>query len=81
MRPPATGNSSTWRVVWRPRPSFSLISPVARPKFGSRALRMLDFPTPELPVKAEILPASRPRSSSMPWPVAALTDKVGMPAA
>lgn len=63
------------------RPSFSLISPVARPKAGSSALRRLDLPTPELPVKAEIFPASKPRSWSIPRPVTALTGRAGIPAA
>ena len=35
-------------VVFRPRPIFSLISPVRRPSPGWSAFRRLDFPTPEL---------------------------------
>ena len=39
---------------------------------------MLDFPTPELPVKALSFPASSRRSSSIPWPVTALTRSTRM---
>ena len=42
---------------------------------------MLDFPTPELPVKVDNFPDIRPFKSSMPSPVSALTRKVGKPEA
>lgn len=48
---------------------------------GSAALRRLDLPTPELPVRAESFPARRALKSSMPSPVSALVQTTGNPAA
>ena len=49
-------------------------------EIGSIAFKMLDFPTPEFPVKAESLPDILSRSSRKPSPVSALTHKVEKPA-
>ena len=45
---------------------------------GSMAFRMLDLPTPELPVRAFSFPFMARRSSGRPSPVAALTRSTGM---
>ncbi len=45
------------------------------------ALSRLDFPTPELPVKTDSFPRSSSISSGMPFPVSALVQTVGNPAA
>ena len=58
--------SSMCRVVCRPLPSFSETSPTARCSSGQSLFKMLDLPTPELPVKAESLPEIAACSSSMP---------------
>ena len=73
LRPQSRRNSSTCRVVWRPRPNAWLTSPTWRWNAGSRAFKMLDFPTPELPVKADTFPEISSRSRSSPSPVSALT--------
>ena len=52
--------------------------PTGRPNTGSMALRMLDLPTPELPVRAFSFPFMARRSSGRPSPVAALTRSTGM---
>ena len=67
-------------MVCFPRPSLSLTSPVSISAPGSSALRMLDLPTPELPVKAHTLPLKASRSRSMPSPVSALVEITVNPA-
>ena len=80
-QPSPMGKSSTWRVVWRPRPSFWETSPVSTCSSGQSRRKMALLPTPELPVKATVFPAMSRRSSSIPSPVSALVQTVGKPAA
>ncbi len=61
-----TLNSSEWRVVCLPRPSFLLVSPVFSASASSIAFNNEDFPTPVLPVKADVLPERSFLTSSAP---------------
>ena len=69
IRPPQASNTSTSRVVCRPRPSFWLIWPVRWLKSGATAFSRVDLPTPELPQKAQKCPWMRWRTCSTPAPV------------
>ncbi|MNS51653.1 hypothetical protein D3C72_843430 [compost metagenome] len=62
----SSGNSSAWRVVWRPRCSRSETSLVRRASPGWMALSNELLPTPEGPASTESLPANRGSSSAMP---------------
>ena len=63
-----------WRVVWRPRPSFSDTSPVGSCKEGHSRFKRLLLPTPELPDRATTFPVIFSRSASTPSPVTALVE-------
>lgn len=45
--PCSNSNNSTWRVVWRPRPSLPDTLATRKLAWGIRRLMVLDFPTPE----------------------------------
>ena len=75
--PPPSAYSSMWRVVCRPRPSFSDTSATGTASPGASRFRMLDLPTPEFPVNTANFPEMASRRASMPSPVSALVTNTG----
>jgi hypothetical protein len=68
-------------VVFFPRRTRRLISPIRSLSPGWTALSRLDFPAPEGPVTTEVRPSRAPANSSMPCPVRALVGNTVYPAA
>src|SRR5687768_1204419 len=71
--PPVTSGIITAdTVVFLPRRTLALISPIRSLSPGCTAFRRLDFPAPDGPLTTEIRPANALANASMPSPVLAL---------
>ena len=75
--PPSKGSIRADTVVFRPRRSLALSSPVRSVSPGWSAFSRLDFPAPEGPVTTDSRPAMAARSSASPAPVLALVRNTG----